>query len=230
MLQLGVSNSMFLHGTEALVSPILVRPVREQLEHDRIIRLLQAKCRRRYEVGINPGTEQNRRRRQRRTRRVYPDLVLQSLERGHRLQAVVEVETGESVNHLEALAEWAHFPEAARGVSPVCSGSHGRCGAPAVSRTTRSRSTRSGAITPSATKCGSPTDRSREPDAGARRGPRRPHDRRQPARPAAPEAGRPAAKRAGRSNGRRRDKRRPRKEAGPDAEAKVAGAVRPILP
>ncbi len=42
-------------------------------------------------------------------RPLYPDLVLSSLERGHRLQAVVEVETGESVNHLEALAEWAHF-------------------------------------------------------------------------------------------------------------------------
>jgi hypothetical protein len=40
---------------------------------------------------------------------MYPDLVLQSPERGHRLQAVVEVETGESVNHLEALAQWAHF-------------------------------------------------------------------------------------------------------------------------
>ena len=42
-------------------------------------------------------------------RAVYPDLVLWSLERGHRLQAVVEVETGESVNHLEALAQWAHL-------------------------------------------------------------------------------------------------------------------------
>jgi len=90
------------------VSPILVRPVREQLEHDRIIRLLQNKCRRRYEAGINPGNEQN----------VpvgagpnplYPDLVLTSTERGRRLQVVVEVETGESVNHLEALAEWAHL-------------------------------------------------------------------------------------------------------------------------
>ena len=90
------------------MSPILVRPVREQAEHDRVIRLLQAKSRRRFEVGINPGAEQN----------VpvgtgpsalYPDLVLQSPERGHRLQAVVEVETGESVNHLEALAQWAHL-------------------------------------------------------------------------------------------------------------------------
>ncbi len=90
------------------MSPILVRPVREQLEHDRVIRLLQAKVKRKYEAGINPGAEQN-------TpvgngpSAVYPDLVLSSLDRGHRLAAVVEVETGESVNHLEALAEWAVF-------------------------------------------------------------------------------------------------------------------------
>jgi len=90
------------------VSPILVRPVREQLEHDRIIRQLQAKFRRKHEAGINPGAEQNA--------PVgggpsalYPDLVLLSQDRGRRLQGVVEVETGESVNHLEALAQWAHF-------------------------------------------------------------------------------------------------------------------------
>ena len=41
------------------MSPILVRPVREQLEHDRIIRFLQGKFRRRYEAGMNPGAEQN---------------------------------------------------------------------------------------------------------------------------------------------------------------------------
>jgi hypothetical protein len=90
------------------VSPILVRPVREQLEHDRIIRQLQARFRRRYEVGLNPGAEQNAAVGAGSTA-LYPDLVLSSLERGHRLQVVVEVETGESVNHLEALAEWAHF-------------------------------------------------------------------------------------------------------------------------
>jgi hypothetical protein len=91
-----------------LVSPILVRPVREQLEHDRIIRLLQSKFRRKYEAGMNPGAEQNAP-----VGAVgssmYPDLVLASTERGKRLMAVVEVETGESVNHLEALAQWAHF-------------------------------------------------------------------------------------------------------------------------
>ena len=90
------------------MSPILVRPVREQLEHDRIIRLLQAKSRRRYEVGINPGAEQNAPA-SGSNGAIYPDLVLMSQGRGHRLEAVVEVETGESVNHLEALAEWANY-------------------------------------------------------------------------------------------------------------------------
>ena len=90
------------------MSPILVRPVREQLEHDRLIRLLHAKFKRKYDAGMNPGNEQNA--------PVgvgpsalYPDLVLMTPDRGHRLQTVVEIETGESVNHLEALAQWAHF-------------------------------------------------------------------------------------------------------------------------
>ncbi len=90
------------------MSPILVRPVREQLEHDRVIRLLHAKSRRRYEAGMNPGIERNAAVGTGGAA-VYPDLVLLSQERGKRLEAVVEVETGESVNHLEALAEWAHF-------------------------------------------------------------------------------------------------------------------------
>lgn len=90
------------------MSPILVRPVREQLEHDRIIRLLQPKYRRRFTVGVNPGAEQ--------TAAVgagpgalYPDLVLTSTGRSHKLTGVVEVETGESVNNLEAIAQWAAF-------------------------------------------------------------------------------------------------------------------------
>lgn len=90
------------------MSPILVRPVREQLEHDRIIRLLQTKFRRKYEAGINPGAEQNAPLGSG-TSAIYPDLVLQSPDRGRKLQGIVEVETGESVNHLEALAQWAHF-------------------------------------------------------------------------------------------------------------------------
>ena len=90
------------------MSPILVRPVREQLEHDRIIRLLQTKFRRKHEAGINPGAEQNAAVGAGPTA-AYPDIVLLSQERGRRLQGVIEVETGESVNHLEALAQWAHF-------------------------------------------------------------------------------------------------------------------------
>jgi len=90
------------------VSPILVRPVREQLEHDRIIRLLQVKYRRKHDAAINPGSEQNAAVGSG-SSALYPDLVLQSPERRHRLQGVVEVETGESVNHLEALAQWTHY-------------------------------------------------------------------------------------------------------------------------
>ena len=88
------------------MSPILVRPVREQLEHDRIIRLLQPRYKRKFEVAINPGNEQSA--------PVggpppwFPDLVLQDA-RGRKLLGVVEVETGESVNHLEAMSQWAAF-------------------------------------------------------------------------------------------------------------------------
>jgi hypothetical protein len=90
------------------VSPILVRPVREQLEHDRVIRLLQAKWRRRYQVGANPGAEHGVPVGTGPTA-VFPDLVFTSLERARRLEGVVEVETAESVHHLEALAEWVQF-------------------------------------------------------------------------------------------------------------------------
>jgi hypothetical protein len=90
------------------VSPILVRPVREQLEHDRLIRLLQAKLKRKFDPAINPGAEQNAPVGAGPTA-VFPDLVLFSVERGRRLQGVIEVETGESVNHLEALAQWTHL-------------------------------------------------------------------------------------------------------------------------
>ena len=93
------------------MSPILVRPVREQLEHDRVIRLLHAKLKRKHEVASNVGDEQ--------TAgikigpgQMFPDLILMSQDKGHRLEGVIEVETGESVNHLEAMAQWAHFGRA----------------------------------------------------------------------------------------------------------------------
>src|SRR5215203_6602825 len=90
------------------VSPILVRPVREQLEHDRVIRLLQSRFRRRFDVGINPGAEQNSPVGTG-VAAVYPDVVLVSQDRGRKVMAVIEVETVESVNNLEALAEWIPF-------------------------------------------------------------------------------------------------------------------------
>jgi hypothetical protein len=91
------------------LSPILVRPVREQLEHDRVIRLLQADlAKKKVEVGINPGAEQNAAVGGG-SRREFPDAVLYSTEKGKKLLAVVEVETTESVNHLEAMSQWAHL-------------------------------------------------------------------------------------------------------------------------
>ena len=93
------------------MSPILVRPVREQLEHDRVIRLLQVKLKRRHDVTANIGEDQS-------TpvkigpMQIYPDLVLTSTDRGRRLMGTVEVETSESVNHLEARAQWAHLGRA----------------------------------------------------------------------------------------------------------------------
>ena len=92
------------------MSPILVRPVREQLEHDRVIRLLQQDLqKRKVEVGINPGAEQNAAVGVG-SRKEYPDAVVYALdEKGKKVVGVVEVETSESVNHLEAMAQWAHL-------------------------------------------------------------------------------------------------------------------------
>lgn len=85
-----------------------MRPVREQLEHDRVIRLLQTRFRRRFDVGINPGLEQNIPFGAGPSA-IYPDVILTAPDRGRRVHAVIEVETAESVNNLEALAEWAHL-------------------------------------------------------------------------------------------------------------------------
>jgi hypothetical protein len=93
------------------LSPILVRPVREQLEHDRVIRLLQAKLKRKYEVAANVGEEQAASVKIG-AGQMFPDLVLTSAGKGKRLEGIVEVETAESVNHLEAIAQWAHFGRA----------------------------------------------------------------------------------------------------------------------
>ena len=90
------------------MSPILVRPVREQLEHDRVIRLLQSRYRRRFTVEVNLGSEETaagRHRDRGAVSRPRADVT----EVARKLLGVVEVETGESVNQLEALAQWARY-------------------------------------------------------------------------------------------------------------------------
>jgi len=86
---------------------IYVRPVREQIEHDRVIRFLQTKLKRKYDVAMNVGTEQAAASVKLGTQVLFPDLVLTGSDR--KLAGVVEVETGESVHHLEAMAQWAPF-------------------------------------------------------------------------------------------------------------------------
>ncbi|RPJ84139.1 MAG: hypothetical protein EHM13_05615, partial [Acidobacteria bacterium] len=65
------------------MSPILVRPVREQFEHDRVIRLLQLRWRRRYQVAVNLGAEQTASAGNG-SNAVFPDLVLTG-PRSHRV-------------------------------------------------------------------------------------------------------------------------------------------------
>ena len=86
---------------------IYVRPVREQIEHDRVIRFLQIKLKRKYDVAMNVGAEQAAASVKLGTQVLFPDLVLTGPDR--KLAGVVEVETGESVHHLEAMAQWAPF-------------------------------------------------------------------------------------------------------------------------
>ncbi len=88
--------------------PILVRPVREQLEHDRIIRLLLARYQKKHDSVTNihgePPTSIMLG-----TLEFVPDLILLTNDKARKLEAVVEVETGESVNSLETLAQWVPF-------------------------------------------------------------------------------------------------------------------------
>jgi len=93
------------------VSPILLRPIREQFEHDRVIRQLQTRLGRKFDVAMNPGASEEVSVRIG-NRTLFPDIVLSGGGGSRRLHGLVEVETAESVNHLEAKAEWAHFAKA----------------------------------------------------------------------------------------------------------------------
>ena len=90
------------------LTPILIRPIREQVQHDRIIRHLQTRWRRRFSVAINPG-EIRETSIKIRGINLYPDLVLTASKSSNRIIGLIEVETAESVNHLEAMAEWTHM-------------------------------------------------------------------------------------------------------------------------
>ena len=91
------------------MSPVLLRPIREQFQHNRVIRLLQGRYRRRYSVATNVGDEPEATAVKFRGGAVYPDLVLTVTQGPRRRHGVVEVETAESVNRLEAMAEWVLF-------------------------------------------------------------------------------------------------------------------------
>ena len=93
------------------MSPILVRPVREQLEHDRVIRLLQERLKKRHDVAANIGPDQTVPVKIGAVQ-IFPDLVLTTADKARKLVGTVEVETAESVNHLEAMAQWAHLGRA----------------------------------------------------------------------------------------------------------------------
>ena len=90
------------------LTPILIRPIREQVQHDRVIRHLQTRWRRKFSVAINPGETRET---SIKTKGIslYPDLVLTASRSSNRVTGLVEVETAESVNHLEAMAEWSHM-------------------------------------------------------------------------------------------------------------------------
>lgn len=89
------------------MSPIFIRPVREQLEHDRLIRHLLTQYKK-FEITANIGDEQVSPVKIG-TNTFYPDLVWTD---GKRVVGIAEVETGESVNNLEAMAQWVHFSRA----------------------------------------------------------------------------------------------------------------------
>ena len=74
-----------------------------------MIRLVQTRLRRRFVVGVNLEEEREAIGVRSGTDLVYPDLVLTSTTGARRLHGVAEIETAESVNRLEAMAEWVHF-------------------------------------------------------------------------------------------------------------------------
>ncbi len=90
---------------------ILIRPVREQFEHDRVIRALELALGERFAVDVNVGDERKVPIKTG-TGQAYPDLILSSTDAARKPVAIVEVETGESVNNLEAMYQWVLLAKA----------------------------------------------------------------------------------------------------------------------
>jgi hypothetical protein len=74
-----------------------------------LIRFLQQKYQKKFEVVVNAGDEQSGPVKLSGPAPYFPDLVLLSKAK---IAGLVEVETGESTNNLEALAQWQHFARA----------------------------------------------------------------------------------------------------------------------
>lgn len=87
------------------MSPIYIRPAREQAEHDRLITFLEAQHEKKFEVLVNKGESRDFALKVG-TATYFPDLILQQAKKP---AGVIEIETGESTNNLEALAQWVHF-------------------------------------------------------------------------------------------------------------------------
>jgi hypothetical protein len=64
--------------------------------------------RRRFEVAANFGSEKTASVRLK-GQFFYPDLILSTTEGVRRRNDLVEVETAETINHLEAMAQWSHY-------------------------------------------------------------------------------------------------------------------------
>ena len=84
------------------MSPILVRPVREQLEHDRVIRLLQERLKKRHDVATNIGPDQtvpvkigsvN----------IYPDLVLTTSDKAKKVVKAAPKKTAKTAKRSASL-------------------------------------------------------------------------------------------------------------------------------
>ena len=114
------------------MSPILVRPVREQLEHDRLIRLLHAKFRRKYEAGMNPGDEQNAPGRRRSLRPLSRPRPAWRPTAGIACRPSWRWRPANRSITSRRSSQWAHFGRLRARVPPLRAGEHGRRRAPAL--------------------------------------------------------------------------------------------------